>query len=456
MTESTSTALIRHLRRSDGQEELCFALYRPSSGERRFTAIVSEPLLPGAGERRVHGNVSFEGAYLDRAVQRAVEVGMGIAFLHAHPVGAVWQGMSRPDVDAESGMAGAVAAATGLPLVGLTLAGRSGVWSARQWYRAAPRMWSHLDCENVRVVGAVLRSYRCPSLKPDAPSSQTLVRTVHAWGERLHKDLAALRICVVGLGSVGSLVAEALARMGFGEIVLIDADIIKEHNLDRTVHAYPEDAVIRMPKAILSARSAARSATLSGFLARPVVLGNHDARAYRAALDCDVIFSCVDRPWPRSILNFIAYAHLIPVIDGGIDVSRVPSGGLRSADWGAFIAGPGRRCLECSGQFSSGLVAVEQAGDLDDPEYIESLPADSPLRKRENVFAFSMALASMEGLKLVQLVGRPGGVEAPHEERYTFPAGLAEAVTGAACGTHCAFAQVEARGDHAGDPGLRA
>jgi hypothetical protein len=380
---------------------------------------------------------------------------MGIAFLHSHPLGAAWQGMSAPDVEAESGMAGAVAAATGLPLVGLTLAGRSGVWSARQWYRTAPRTWSHLDCENVRVVGAALTSYRCPSLKADAPRSGTLVRTVHAWGDRLHKDLAALRICIVGLGSVGSLVAEALARMGFGEIVLIDADIIKEHNLDRTVHAYREDAVVGMPKAILAARAAARSATLPGFRARPLVLGIHDPRAYRAALDCDVIFSCVDRPWPRSILNFMAYAHLIPVIDGGIDVSRVPSGGLRSADWGAFIAGPGRRCLECSGQFSSGLVAVEQAGDLDDSEYIESLPADSPLRKRENVFAFSMALASMEVLKLVQLVGRPGGVEAPHEERYTFPAGHSEVCTEPTCSTNCAFVAMIAAADHAGDPGLR-
>ncbi|MCX8517436.1 MAG: tRNA threonylcarbamoyladenosine dehydratase [Rhodoferax sp.] len=44
-------------------------------------------------------------------------------------------------------------------------------------------------------------------------------------------------IAVVGIGGVGSWVAEALARSGVGELSLIDLDHIAESNINRQVHA---------------------------------------------------------------------------------------------------------------------------------------------------------------------------------------------------------------------------
>ncbi|WP_018690762.1 tRNA cyclic N6-threonylcarbamoyladenosine(37) synthase TcdA [Algicola sagamiensis] len=55
-----------------------------------------------------------------------------------------------------------------------------------------------------------------------------------------HKALAIFRevhICVIGIGGVGSWVAEALARSGIGEITLIDLDDICVTNTNRQIHA---------------------------------------------------------------------------------------------------------------------------------------------------------------------------------------------------------------------------
>ncbi|MDR2689105.1 MAG: tRNA threonylcarbamoyladenosine dehydratase [Azoarcus sp.] len=49
--------------------------------------------------------------------------------------------------------------------------------------------------------------------------------------------LAGARVCVVGVGGVGSWVVEALARSGIGALCLIDLDNIAESNINRQAHA---------------------------------------------------------------------------------------------------------------------------------------------------------------------------------------------------------------------------
>ena len=71
----------------------------------------------------MHGNASFEPGFLERAMSEAAAAGAGLALLHSHPLGRGSQGLSRDDIAAEQGNAGAVFGATGLPCVGLTLAG---------------------------------------------------------------------------------------------------------------------------------------------------------------------------------------------------------------------------------------------------------------------------------------------------------------------------------------------
>lgn len=410
--------LRRHLVRDDGQEDLCFALWRPSTGRDRLTALIGAVVLPHVGERAVHGNASFAPAYLDRVIDLALDRRVGIAFLHSHPA-AGWQGMSRDDVRTEESRAGQVLAATGLPLVGLTM-GSDGPISARVWERIGPRRFARRWCENVRVVGAGLGVTPDRSGGSPPPAAASQIRTVSAWGAERQAILASLRVGIVGAGSVGALVGESLARMGLRSIRLIDFDSVEEHNLDRLLHARARD--IGRAKVRVLGDALRVSATAPGASIQDLELSVCEEAGFAAALDCDVLFSCVDRPWPRKVLNVAAYAHLIPVIDGGVRVAS-PSGRLLRADWRVVTAAPGRICLDCAGQFDPADVALERAGLLDDPEYIRGLPEDHNLRVRQNVFAFSASLASLETLQLLSMVVAPHGVVDPGIQTFHFVTG---------------------------------
>lgn len=50
-------------------------------------------------------------------------------------------------------------------------------------------------------------------------------------------QLDQVRICVVGIGGVGSWTVEALARTGVGHISIIDHDDVTEGNINRQIHA---------------------------------------------------------------------------------------------------------------------------------------------------------------------------------------------------------------------------
>ncbi|MFM8822089.1 MAG: ThiF family adenylyltransferase, partial [Limnohabitans sp.] len=49
--------------------------------------------------------------------------------------------------------------------------------------------------------------------------------------------VAQAHVMVVGIGGVGSWVAESLARSGVGELTLVDLDHIAESNINRQIHA---------------------------------------------------------------------------------------------------------------------------------------------------------------------------------------------------------------------------
>ena len=168
--------------------------------------------------------------------------------------------------------------------------------------------------------------------------------------------------------------------------------------------------------------------------------------AYLAALDCDLLFSCVDRPVPRDILNHIANGHLIPVVDCGVNIEPLNRHRRFSkAQWRAHIVTPYHQCLRCNGQYSTGMVSAELDGSLDNPSYTANLPANEA-GNNQNVFPFSLGAASMAvNLMLRYTLSQHWWPEVQQQDYQLHSAELR--TINQECHEHCLFPARKAQGD---------
>jgi hypothetical protein len=444
MTGELDTQLQQHFAHEGLQEDLTFAIWRPSFGHRRMSFILAHALLPDEDERILEGNVSFTSDYLSRALA-SLEAGTGLALIHSH-LGPGWQGMSRDDIVAERDrLAGAVGGRTALPLLGMTW-GTDGTWSARAWGRDAPFTYERVEIPVVRVVaGDHLALSFHPALRPEPAELPEQEATLSVWGAAAQADIARARIGIIGLGSVGSIVAEGLARIGVSDLVLIDHDRIELRNLDRTLHSSRADVSAGEFKVHISVRGIDVSHTAANLDIAKLPKSLLTRAGVEAALDCDAIICCVDRPWPRWILNAIAYAHLIPVVDGGIFARMTPTGRPLHIDWRIHTVGPGRACMVCLGALLRSDVGLDRDGLLDNPDYIAGLTdAERERYSRRNVFPFSLAVAAHEILHMAGMIANSSRVSGIGPQHYLAYPGEMKAEPTAGCAEGCDVAALTA------------
>ena len=415
MTESTNKILNDFLLKDLKDEEICFAIWYPTDGKTRFTVLLQEVILPKNGDRVRHGNVSALPQYVDRVKEYARVKGGGVAMIHTHPSGNGFQGVSGPDLHYEQDiLSREIFGITGLPLVGVTLAG-DGVWSARIY---PPKLFKIQWCSAVRIVGKNITIQFNPKIMPAPKPNEKQIRTTSVWGNEKQSDIMRLKVGIIGSGSVGSAVGEILVRMGIGDVLLMDYDIVKIHNLDRMNNVTVEDVGKR--KIDVIERNLKKSTTNDKFVCKKSTNSVVENDGYKEALDYDIIFSCVDRPWPRQVLNHISYACLIPVIDGGITF-KIEKGKLIHGMYRAQTVGPERACMSCLGAVDLGQVQMDRDGMFDDPEYIKNQEkVNGP--SRQNIMPFVFALAGLETIQFSELVtniGRNGDLGQQSYNYYT-------------------------------------
>ena len=432
--------LLSHFKDNKSQEELCFALWNPGVGKNKTTAIITDIILPKKDERKLHGNTSFLPKFLARSLSIAVKNKSGLAFMHSHPTPG-WQDMSQTDITAEKDHIASPANTTNMPLVGLTV-GTDESWSARFWIKKKNRDFKRFWCDKVKVIGKNLHITFNSQAYSQFQNKNILKRTIETWGVNDQLKISRLTVGVVGLGSVGSMVSENLARIGVENVILIDHDKIEEHNLDRLLYATKKD--IGKFKVDFFKRKIENHSVNENIRVQSITNPIQERIAFSSALDCDIIFSCVDKPLARDILNHIAYAYLIPVIDGGIAVSKRRNE-FSDARWRSHIATYNHKCLLCRGQYSTSDVSMELDGSLKNPSYIEHLHSKRGFGN-ENVFPFSQNLSSMEVLMMLRFVLSKDWWPNLESLEYNFLSGNITQDK-SSCKINCYFSNITGKGD---------
>lgn len=249
------------------------------------------------------GSRALNPTFIHRQIVRCRDLRLAYLAVHNHTSDR-HVGFSRTDFEShERGYPALRDIGKGVP-VGALVFGRRAV-AADIWMPDGTRRTLGV----YRVVGPTIkRLYSAPRAAPDAaPAYERQTRMFGAAGQAL---LANSKVAVVGLGGVGSLVAEYLARLGVGPLVLIDPDPIEDTNLSRVVGATTGDVETGQLKTQVAVRHA-REATDDAILdAIPEDVAK-DSIA-QILCDCDFIFLAAESMCARPLVNAVTHQYLIP------------------------------------------------------------------------------------------------------------------------------------------------
>src|SRR5438067_12743329 len=126
-------------------------------------------------------------------------------------------------------------------------------------------------------------------------------------------------ISIVGVGGLGSIVAEHFIHMGFHELNLIDPDLLEVSNLNRVVGAYYEDAEQKRSKVDVVKRHLTKINPKATVLAckRDV----HDKEMESVVALSDWIIVATDNHSSRLKVKQLSVKYFVPLLSVGVTVT---------------------------------------------------------------------------------------------------------------------------------------
>jgi hypothetical protein len=160
------------------------------------------------------------------------------------------------------------------------------------------------------------------------------------FGKAGQEKIESCKVAIVGLGGLGSHVAQQLAYLGVGSFMLIDRDKASESNLNRLIGATDDDVANQALKVDIAHR-----------LIKTIAPGAHvdiisqnfiNDDAFALLRTADYVFGCVDNDASRLVLNELCQAYSRNYVDMATDIDTE-----NNVFGGRMLFSDGRICLFC-------------------------------------------------------------------------------------------------------------
>jgi len=362
ISQSMMDELSAHLFPGDGDEHGA-VLAASVVTTQRGTRLLAHRLFPARdGRDYVPGTYGYRMLTADFVMDCVLECAdLEMAYLAVHCHGGTTS-VSFSPTDMESHERGYPALrdiVDGTPVGGLVFA--KDAVAGDIWFQDGTR--SELD---LMVVTGYPRHVVRPQPESIAPTvDERFDRQARLFGDRGQRLLATQKVGIIGAGGAGSIICEHLARLGVGEIVLIDPDRLEPSNLSRVVGSRLRDTLpllthpalggfgqflqrFRRLKVSIAKRHAREAGTGTRISATPLSIMEPEAAAL--LLDCDYLFLAADSMQSRLVFNALVHQYLIPGTQMGAKVQvNKETGDVEDVFVTCRPVIPGRGCLWCNG-----------------------------------------------------------------------------------------------------------
>jgi molybdopterin-synthase adenylyltransferase len=283
------------------------------------------------------------------------------------------------------------------------------VFSQRQY---AARVWT-LSGRSPVARRALLKTQTSPEniVSADFPEDRNEPYEKNALTERegfFHRSTLALgldvmrnlmhaqAISIVGVGGLGSAVAEHLIHMGFHELHLIDPDVLEMSNLNRVVGAYYEDAQQKRSKVEVVKRHLTNINPKATVLAYKKDVHDKELESVLALSDWMIV--ATDNHASRLRVQKLSIQYFVPLLSVGVNIT-VKDGKMEDMSGEVITARVGDcLCLHCLKRINPIQVAGERHPDeaireaLVKRGYVTGKDIKEPAVKTLNTFVATMAV----------------------------------------------------------------